>query len=270
MIFITKGDHMKGTFEKKRAFKVIAFSTDDFQSFPPMFHPHCELIYVRNGGIRTVIDGEEHTARSGECILLFPFLTHSYESEPCTSASVILFAPEITAYEGTLKKELPASPFVTIPEILPLIERAIYLYKMKDPASEKTATGYLDAIIGEVLAKMELSESDEQSRDTSAAVLEYCSEHYKENVNISSVAAALYISPSYVSKLFAVKLKYKFREYINILRINEAKRMLVEGDMKIVDIMLECGFSNQSSFNRIFAQACGVTPYQYRKDNKST
>ncbi len=270
MIFITKEDHMKGTFEKKRAFNVIAFSTEDFQSFPPMFHPHCELIYVKCGNIRTVIDGEEHTARSGECLLLFPFLTHSYESEPSTAASVILFAPEITAYEWILKKELPSSPFTIVPEILPLIERAIHLFKLKDTASDRTATGYLDAIIGEILSKMELSESEEQARDTAATVLEYCSEHYKEDVSISSVAAALYISPGYVSKLFTLKLKYKFREYINLLRINEAKRLLTQSDMKIVDIMLECGFNNQSSFNRIFSQSCGVTPYQYRNRNKAT
>ena len=141
---------------------------------------------------------------------------------------------------------------------------------MKNTESEKVAFGYLNAIIGEILGKTELYPAESPEADVTTRVLRYCSEHFKEDISISSVASALYISTSYVSKLFSGKLKYKFREYINALRIEEAKRLLSNSDLQIVEVMLECGFKNQSSFNRVFAQICGTTPYQYRKDNRNT
>jgi two-component system response regulator YesN len=68
--------------------------------------------------------------------------------------------------------------------------------------------------------------------------------------------------------VFSGKLKIGFREYINFLRISHAKTLLVETDMKVLAIMLECGFRNQSTFNRIFSEVCGVSPRTYRKEGK--
>jgi AraC-like DNA-binding protein len=39
-------------------------------------------------------------------------------------------------------------------------------------------------------------------------------------------------------------------------------------DYRIVDVMTECGFKNQSSFNRVFFDACQMSPKQYRKSKR--
>ena len=85
---------------------------------------------------------------------------------------------------------------------------------------------------------------------------------------LRKIADELYISTGYVSKIFATKLKYGLREYINELRISKAKNLLSKTDLKIIDVMLECGFRNQSSFNRVFSEICGVSPSEYRRRKK--
>ena len=82
---------------------------------------------------------------------------------------------------------------------------------------------------------------------------------------LKSVSDALFVSPSYISKIFAQKLKYSFREYINSLRIHKAKALLADPNRRIVDVMMDCGFQNQSSFNRVFLEICGISPREYQK-----
>ena len=125
--------------------------------------------------------------------------------------------------------------------------------------------GYINAVIGEFLELISLEESDNTAEDTTTKILIYCAEHFTENITISSVSDALYLSPGYVSKIFSQKLKFGFREYINALRVNMAKSLLKKPENRITDIMLACGFVNQSSFNRVFRDICGVSPKDYRK-----
>ena len=78
------------------------------------------------------------------------------------------------------------------------------------------------------------------------------------------MADALYISQSYVSKIFSQKLHYSFPDYINTLRVHKAKILLRDTDRKILEIMMECGFRNQGNFNRVFRKATGLSPVEYR------
>ena len=137
--------------------------------------------------------------------------------------------------------------------------------KKGDEVSFKTACAYLQAFVGELLSEIPLCGVETVSENMTKPILLYCSEHFAdEDIGIKKISDSLYISQSYVSKVFSVKLKYNFREYINELRISKAKELLKKTDMKIVNIMLECGFKNQSSFNRIFGEICGTSPREYR------
>ena len=139
-----------------------------------------------------------------------------------------------------------------------------------DTVKLKTAAAYISSVIGELLCMMPLCDVESLSENMIKPILLYCSEHFTdEDISIKKIADELYISQSYVSKVFSMKLKYGFREYINELRIGKAKKMLSKTDMKIVDVMLESGFRNQSSFNRIFSEICGISPREYRTSKNS-
>lgn len=57
-------------------------------------------------------------------------------------------------------------------------------------------------------------------------------------------------------------------EYINSLRLKEATNLLIQSELPIIDIILNCGFNNIGYFNRSFKKHYGVTPREYRKLNK--
>ena len=264
---------MKGVFEKRGKFGFSAKHTVGFRGFPPMFHSHCEIITVIRGEINMRIDGKELTVRAGEISTVFPYVVHSYEDAPDTEFCIMLFDPEtVGVFEKDLLKKRPIHPVATDLEgLLPMFEKAAELYRGGDDMHVKTAIAYLSAIVGELLCSMPLCTPDGVTENMIKPILLYCSEHFADgDISIKKVADELYISQSYVSKVFTSKLKYGFREYVNELRISEARRLLTKTDRKIVDIMLDCGFKNQSSFNRIFFDRCGMSPKEYRMIKKNS
>jgi AraC-like DNA-binding protein len=60
-----------------------------------------------------------------------------------------------------------------------------------------------------------------------------------------------------------------FKTYINRLRINESKRLLIETELNIGEIAFKVGFNNQSHFNRVFKSELQISPTEYRDRNKN-
>lgn len=253
---------MNGIFERKPYFQLSGTTVRGLRGYIPMFHHHGELVYVARGSICITVDGESYTLKAGELAILFPFLTHSYQDAPDAEVTLLLFDPAATAFDNTLLGKKPVCCRVEGNGISPMLQRAVTMLRS---GRRKTAMGYLNAILGELLELLQLEDRDPVSGNVTLQLLLYCEEHFTQDITVQRIADALYISPSYVSKIFAQKLHYSFREYINALRVHKAQALLKETDKKVLQIMTECGFRNQSSFNRVFQQAIGISPREYRK-----
>lgn len=262
---------MKALFEKKEQFNLIAKHVTNFKGFAPMFHSHCEIIHVVKGNIEMTIDGHHHVLKAGETCFVFPYSVHQYEDSQTAEAYIFLFDTNITgAFEESLYSQVPMLPYTNaLKDAISTYERITKLYKQNTAFATQTATSYISAIVGELLCVLDLQERPTDSDDMVKQVLSYCTTHFSDDdISIQKIADELYISTSYVSKIFNQKLHYSFREYINVLRINHAKKLLKDMHYKIVDVMLECGFKNQSSFNRVFQNVAGISPKEYRKSKR--
>lgn len=72
-----------------------------------------------------------------------------------------------------------------------------------------------------------------------------------------------------LSDIFKEEYGVTPKEYADSLRLREAMRLLSESDEKIIDIAYSIGFSTLSAFNRFFKNQTGLTPTQYRRQQKS-
>lgn len=106
--------------------------------------------------------------------------------------------------------------------------------------------------------------------DLIEAVQQYISTNYQETLNLSTIAAKFYISPSYLSRLFKRVTNLSIVEYINGVRVMNAKNLLEKSENKIVDIAHQSGFSNTVHFTRVFKDGTGLSPHQYRKFYKKS
>ncbi len=252
---------MNAIFEKKNYFQLRGTVINGPRVCGLMFHPHGELLYVQEGSADVTVDGVDYRLCAGDAAAMFPYLAHSYAIAPDTKAMILLFDPAATVFDRTLLEKKPVNCRVDGRGLCSMMERSVWMLRHK---KRKTAIAYLNAVLGELLELLTLEERDSPAGDVTVQILSYCAEHFAEDITVKKVADALFISQSYVSKVFANKLKYDFREYINGLRIHKAQTMLRETDKKIFQIMDACGFRNQSSFNRVFRGITGVSPKVYR------
>ncbi len=66
-----------------------------------------------------------------------------------------------------------------------------------------------------------------------------------------------------------MKFSMNFKQYLNTVRITEAKRLLIDTDHQIVTIAHSVGYNNIPHFNRTFKQVATVSPKVYRQDPES-
>jgi len=87
---------------------------------------------------------------------------------------------------------------------------------------------------------------------------------------LTDVATVVPLNRTYLSRIFNEGLGESFGSMVIRLRMEEAKRLLVEApDMSIAEIAERCGFAFHSSFHRAFVRFTGMKPGDYRQKNRA-
>lgn len=96
-------------------------------------------------------------------------------------------------------------------------------------------------------------------------VASYITDHYDEACSLDDVARHFYISKSYLSRIFKEITGYTVNEYINVNRILQAQKLLIESDMNITEIAACLGYESITYFEKIFRKYTETSPLKYRK-----
>lgn len=96
-------------------------------------------------------------------------------------------------------------------------------------------------------------------------VLEYIHAHVHEEIQLTDLSAIVGISQYYFLRLFKQSVGVTPHRYLQQQRIEQAKLLLKQRNMAIVDIALACGFANQMHFTKSFRQSTGMTPKNYQQ-----
>jgi len=92
----------------------------------------------------------------------------------------------------------------------------------------------------------------------------YLKKHYHEEVTLQMLADLLHVNSIYLGRLFKSETGEYFSDYLNRLRIEEAKHLLVQTRRKASDIALHCGYSDPNYFFKKFKSLVGLSPTEYR------
>lgn len=98
----------------------------------------------------------------------------------------------------------------------------------------------------------------------------YLNDHYREDITLDDLAEKFYISRSYLTRIFKETTGITVVQYLTVVRIRQAARLLRETDSPITEIADLCGFGNVTYFEKVFNRIRGMTPRQYRKNNRET
>ncbi len=95
--------------------------------------------------------------------------------------------------------------------------------------------------------------------------VDYIRQNYQNKITLDEVAAYVYLSPSYFSKIFKDEMELNFNAYLNKIRIEKSKQFLLSEKIKLVDVAGMVGFEDQSYFSKVFKKLTGVTPGKFRE-----
>ncbi|HEY2951352.1 MAG TPA: helix-turn-helix domain-containing protein [Verrucomicrobiae bacterium] len=97
-----------------------------------------------------------------------------------------------------------------------------------------------------------------------AKAKQFIREHHTEDISLGQVAAAVHTSIFYFCKLFRKVTGATFTEFVSRTRIEKAKNLLLNPNLRISEIAYEVGFQSLTHFNRVFKKVVGESPTEYR------
>jgi AraC-like DNA-binding protein len=98
------------------------------------------------------------------------------------------------------------------------------------------------------------------------AALQFCAASFRADVSRDDVARAVGYSPGHLGRLVSAHLGYSLSEYLNNLRVDEAKRLLTDSDIPVRQIAPLVGYADPAHFTRAFKRATGVSPTAFRRE----
>lgn len=119
-------------------------------------------------------------------------------------------------------------------------------------------------IFNEIFHEINL-QSDRKNTIVVQKVMQYIEENYHEQIFLSTVSEKLHLNYHYLSSYFNNYAKESFPDYLNGVRIKNAKEFLVDPNISILEVSERVGYSDQSYFGKVFKKSTSLSPSAYRK-----
>lgn len=136
------------------------------------------------------------------------------------------------------------------------------------PRSQLASAARLLQIFADHLAMKSNQLAVRQANAEPIAVLrakDYIREHLRDDITLADIAKAACTSTFYICKLFKRHTGLNFTEYVSRLRVEKARELLANPNLRISEIAYDVGFQSLTHFNRVFRKLVGEAPTSYRE-----
>lgn len=232
-------------------------------------HKEIEIAYVSKGKTKAYLDSKEYVVDEGDLFVSFPNKVHYFDNYTEKECFLLLFSPEVFPdFYSLFMENEPVHPVIkkeNLPEeIYSLLSNACIAYKSAEKYKSEKVKGFINIFLADIIPCLEFKASANAHTEMLSSILSYCAEHYKDNISLDEMSKELHVSKYYISRIFSEKIKIGFNDYINMLRINDAKEHLIKTNDSVTEIGINVGYNTIRSFNRAFLAQTGMQPREYR------
>lgn len=238
----------------------------------PHKHSFLEIMFIDEGQGTIVVNGVEYFAKKNDIVLYFPNNMHKEYSEINHPMHAMFFGVK---YTDSLKKMFekchPSYVFDSkqeAPLFLKLFKILIDESKGEElPYSDKITNCIVKTIVLKILQISINDKEEAKSNEFVKTMVDYLDQHYLEEISLDKYYKELPFSKYYISRLFKSCMGTTPVNYIITKRMEKARILLNETNMKIMDIANEVGYKDIYYFTKLFKKEIGVAPTSYRKRN---
>lgn len=259
------------------------YNNDEQEDYPVHWHTPLEIIMPIHNIYTVYCNNVKYVLNEGDILFISSGVLHELNAPPTGRRYIIL--ADLTPLNSMREFEsLTAllSPVVHItpansPKIHDRLKRLIYSIgtEYESDALFKDTVIYsklisIFALIGRnsTLEKTTVDTNSSKELEYSKiflSVCDYINKHFSENISLEQVADLAGFSKYHFSRIFRQYAEISFYQYLNRKRIMHAATLLMEPDISITEISLQCGFSSISAFIRMFKLQKGCTPSDFKK-----
>jgi two-component system response regulator YesN len=146
-------------------------------------------------------------------------------------------------------------PFPANAEIIRTVESKYYLYEIILFFTEQFEL---------VISSIGNSTRDSVLDD----ILNYINHNYVNNITLENIAPLFGYNSSYLGKIFSRRMGENFNSYVDHIRIEKSKELLLSEDLKVYSVAERVGYRNVDYFHIKFKKYVGQSPAEYRKTHK--
>lgn len=152
------------------------------------------------------------------------------------------------------------------PESL-LEKNASYISKVISLQTQEEICIWLSVAVQELIDCVRATQQPHRLQRLQPAI-DFIHQNFHKKITLEQIARAAHFSVSRLCHLFRERMQMTVIAYLNEVRISRAKHLLAATDWGCLEICFESGFENLSYFNRTFKKLTGLTPSQFRKQNR--
>ena len=245
----------------------FVFSSDRHTDVECVVHIHAtmEIVIVNQGTLTMTADGIEYDIPEGHGLFIPPFSPHTFHSKEPNLCHVLAFSEALVPYFfDFVKKNSPSVHLFKLSDASRELSERL-LPDKSNSADYITAEAVLAPLCHDIYTWCHFEPRKVFFGDTFAKVIEYIEAHFKEDIDLETVARNVGAHPVTVSKFFSKHTGVGFHYYLQYKRCSHAAYLLKNHNMSISEIAYDSGFGSIRSFNRAFSAVYNVTPTQYKK-----
>ena len=238
-------------------------------------HHFTEILYVTKGKGSFVSPGQEVPIKEYDIVIVNPHIEHTEKSSPEQPLEYIALGVQglsISSIENT--GQVSFYNYLRDKEIyLFFLQRLLEEVENQKDDYELIVQNILEILLLKMTRKkaftLEKISPQKINKDV-AFIKNYIKQHFREDLNLDTLAEASHINKYYLAHLFKKSVGISPIEYLIQTRIRESKILLETTNYPISDIAAITGFSSQSFFAQSFKRVTNETPSQYRKSKNIT
>ena len=261
-------------------------------SYPLHWHEEIEIIYNIKGCGLVTVESEKFLLNTGDIIVIAPETIHGikqYESNTMEYFTILFKLSLLNESEKDICYEKYIKPIIegkkTLPVYLPskdiineglrpyvnLIIKNCNIWDSDNELLIKSCVYGVLHILSKYSTNTDLQNINIKNTYNKLKKILSCIEtNYDKDITIKEAASICGFSESHFMKIFKDFTGKSFTNYLKDYRLEIAKSLLLNSDLKIIDIAGDTGFNNFSYFIRAFSKKYNVTPSEFRKVNKLT
>ena len=284
--------YIKANIDFPLAFSICGnFTADSKWKHMERIIDNYEIIIMNKGTMYIQQDEEKYELKEGDILLLEPGLNHKgydfsnkgtsfywvhfYCNEAC------LISPIDAASEILIAQNNPYFNGLNSSILLPILARNLNMDRIKvlfrqllhlsqsNYYTNLSVNYILTSLLIEITEQVILDFKTSVKRnipevDVLPQILQWIKIHLTKNISLKDVAYEFNFSKEYLARYFKKRMGMSMQEYINYLRISDAKQLLCNSNLNIKEIAHELGFIDEKYFLKLFKKYENLTPKKFR------